>query len=191
MTIRRSILPVMTALFLFFAPFATAQNHGEVSAFFDYFRFANANNLNMFGVGGRVSVNVHPHVVLEAEGAYDFEQTTNITVRALANPVRTNFRVTTFLAGPQFTLGTTHAWRIYGVLKGGFVRFGVTPGAVNFGNFPTVLTNTDLNGAFYPGAGVEAFAGILGLRAEIGDLIYFDNGANNNLRITAGPVIRF
>jgi hypothetical protein len=190
MTMRRSILPLVAAL-LFFTPFATAQNHGEVSAFFDYFRFHNANDLNMYGVGGRLSVNVHPHLVLEAEGAYDFEQTTNITARQLINPVRTNFRATTFLAGPQFTLGTTHAWRIYGVLKGGFIRFGVTPGAVTFANFPTVLTNTDLNGAFYPGGGVEAFAGILGLRAEIGDLIYFDNGGNNNLRITIGPVIRF
>ena len=77
------------------------------------------------------------------------------------------------------------------VLKGGFVRFGVTPGAVTFGNFPTVLTNTGLNGAFYPGVGVEAFAGILGVRAEIGDEIYFANGAHNNLKITAGPAIRF
>jgi hypothetical protein len=49
----------------------------------------------------------------------------------------------------------------------------------------------DLNGAFYAGAGIEAFAGILGVRAEAGDEMYFDNGANHNLKITAGPVIRF
>jgi hypothetical protein len=50
-----------------------------------------------------------------------------------------------------------------------------------------------LNGVFYPGAGVEAFAGILRLRAEIGDEIYFDNtaNANNDLKITVGPVFRF
>jgi hypothetical protein len=175
------------------APFSRAfgQNHGEVSVFADYFRFANANNLNMLGVGGRVSVNVHPHVALEVEGAYDFSRSTNITVSGLTNPVRSEFRATHFLAGPQFTVGKGGPWRIYGVLKGGFVRFGVTPGPVTFGAFPTVLTNTDLNGVFYPGAGVEAFAGILGVRAEIGDEIYFDNGANNNLKITFGPVIRF
>jgi hypothetical protein len=30
-----------------------------------------------------------------------------------------------------------------------------------------------------------------GLRAEIGDDIYFDHGANNNLKITVGSAIRF
>jgi hypothetical protein len=168
-----------------------AQDHGEVGVFVDYFRFANANDLNMLGVGGRVGVNAHPHVALEAELSYDFEKTTNITVKGLTNAIRTNFRATHFLAGPKFQLGTKSAWRAFVVLKGGFVRFGVTPGAVTFANFPTVLTNTDLNGVFYPGVGIEGFAGIFGVRAEVGDEIYFDNGANNNLKITAGPVIRF
>jgi hypothetical protein len=128
---------------------------------------------------------------VEVEGAYDFTRTSNITVNSLANPVRTNFRATHSLVGPKFQLGKSSAWRLYAVLKGGFVRFGVTPGAVTFGNFPTVLTNTDLNGVISPGAGVEAFAGILGIRAEVGDEIYFDNGANKNLKVTIGPVIRF
>jgi hypothetical protein len=98
---RRFILPFFAILlFLFTVPSAFAQNHGEVSAFFDYFRFQNANDLNMFGVGGRVSVNVHPHVALEEEGAYDFERTTNITVKGLTNPVRADFRAAHFLAGP-------------------------------------------------------------------------------------------
>jgi len=188
----RFILPFLSILlFVAVRPSAFAQNHGEVSVFADYFRFHNANNLNMFGVGGRVSFNVHPHVALEVEGAYDFTRTTNITVKGLTNPVRTDFRATHFLAGPQFTLGKGGPWRIYGVLKGGFVRFGVTPGPVTFGSFPTVLTNTDLNGVFYPGGGFEAFAGILGVRAEAGDEMYFDNGANHNLKVTFGPVIRF
>jgi len=172
-------------------PAAFAQNNGEVGVFVDYFRFHNANDLNMLGVGGRVSVNVHAHVVLEVEGAYDFDRTAHITVGRLTNPVRADFRATHFLVGPQFTVGKGGPWRVYGTLKGGFVRFGVTPGAVTFGNFPTVLANTDLNGVFYPARGVEAFAGIFGVRAEIGDEMYFDNGANHNLRITAGPVLRF
>jgi hypothetical protein len=54
-----------------------------------------------------------------------------------------------------------------------------------------VLTNTDLNGVFYPGGGIEAFAGILGIRAEAGDEMYFENGANHNLKVTVGPVLRF
>jgi len=191
MLIIRRCVVLLRIMFLLFSSGAFAQNHGEVGAFFDYFRFTNANDLNMFGVGGRVGLNVHPNVALEVEGAYDFTRTANITVNSLTNPIRTNFRATHFLVGPKFQLGKSSAWRLYAVLKGGFVRFGVTPGAVTFGNFPTVLTNTDLNGVIYPGAGVEAFAGILGVRAEIGDEIYFDNGANNNLKVTIGPVIRF
>jgi hypothetical protein len=179
------------AIFLLYSSLALAQNHGEVGVFVDYFRFASANDLNMLGVGGRIAVNVHPHLALEAEGAYDFSKTTHINVAGLVNSVRTDFRATHFLVGPKFQLGKSSAWRLFAVLKGGFVRFGVTPGAVTFGNFPTVLTNTGLNGAFYPGVGVEAFAGILGVRAEIGDEIYFANGAHNNLKITAGPAIRF
>jgi hypothetical protein len=189
---RFTIYPLVLLLLLA-APLKPAfgQNHGEVGVFADYFRLANANDLNMLGVGGRFSINVHPHVALEAEGAYDFERTQSVTVSGLANPVRASFRATHFLVGPQFTAGKSGPWRIYGVLKGGFVRFGVTPGPVTFGAFPTSLKDTDLNGVFYPGGGLEAFAGILGLRAEIGDEIYFDNGANHNLKITFGPVIRF
>jgi hypothetical protein len=188
--IRRCAL-CLSAILLFCSASVFAQNHGEVGAFFDYFRFTNANNLNLYGVGGRVGFNVHPNVAVEAEGSYDFARSTNITINSLNNTVRTNFRATHFLAGPKFQLGKSSAWRLYAVLKGGFVRFGVTPGPVTFGTFPTVLTNTDLNGVFYPGGGVEAFAGILGIRAEAGDEVYFDNGAQNNLKVTIGPVIRF
>ena len=173
------------------SPVAFAQNHGEVGVFADYFRFTNANDLNMLGVGGRVGFNMHPHVALEAEGSYNFENATSFTVKGFVNPVRANFRATHFLVGPKFQLGKSSAWRLFAVVKGGFVRFGVTPGAVNFGTFPTVLDNTDLNGVFYPGAGFEAFAGIIGIRGEVGDEMYFDNGANHNLKVTFGPVIRF
>jgi len=48
-----------------------------------------------------------------------------------------------------------------------------------------------LNAAIYPGAGVEASLGPVGLRLELGDEIYFNSGGHNNLRITFGPIIRF
>ncbi len=51
--------------------------------------------------------------------------------------------------------------------------------------------NSGTNGLFYPAVGVEFFAGPIGLRGEIGDIMYFNNGANNNLRITFGPQLRF
>src|SRR5215468_7325234 len=107
-----------------FSSFAVAQDHGEAGVFADYFRFHNANDLNMLGVGGRVGINVHQNVLLEVEGAYDFSKTTHITVGGLTSPIRTDFRATHFLVGPKFQVGGSSAWRLYGTLKGGFVRFG-------------------------------------------------------------------
>jgi len=53
------------------------------------------------------------------------------------------------------------------------------------------VNNGDTQFALYPGAGVEGFWGPFGMRLEVGDEIYFDNGARNNLKVTVGPVIRF
>jgi hypothetical protein len=41
------------------------------------------------------------------------------------------------------------------------------------------------------GAGMEASLGSVGLRFELGDEIYFNNGEHNNLRVTFGPILRF
>jgi len=41
--------------------------------------------LNMFGVGGRIGFNVHRHVVLEGEMAYDFEQSRPRPITAAAS----------------------------------------------------------------------------------------------------------
>ena len=46
-------------------------------------------------------------------------------------------------------------------------------------------------GALYPGAGIEGHVGRVGLRLDVGDMIYFDNGARNNLKVSVGPYIRF
>jgi hypothetical protein len=68
---------------------------------------------------------------------------------------------------------------------------------VNNQNAPTGFVNTVglTNGAtyfaVYPGGGLEGFVGPIGLRAEIGDDIYFKGGARNNLRVTFGPQFRF
>jgi hypothetical protein len=53
------------------------------------------------------------------------------------------------------------------------------------------LRTTSLNVAMYPGAGVEVSLGPVGLRLELGDDIYFNSGAHNNLRVTFGPILRF
>jgi hypothetical protein len=46
----------------------------------------------------------------------------------------------------------------------------------------STLTNGATYFAVYPG-GIEVFAGPFGLRAEVGEDIYFNSGAHNNLRV--------
>jgi hypothetical protein len=48
-----------------------------------------------------------------------------------------------------------------------------------------------VNAALYPGGGAEASLGPVGLRFELGDEIYFNNGAHNSLRITFGQTLKF
>jgi hypothetical protein len=53
------------------------------------------------------------------------------------------------------------------------------------------IANGGARFALYPGGGIEAFAGPIGIRLEVGDDIYFLGGARNNLKANIGPVIRF
>ncbi len=79
-------------------------------------------------------------------------------------------------------------------MKGGFVDFRLSPSLLPIGNVVSTILGirtSSLNAAIYPGAGVEASLGPVGLRLELGDEIYFNHGAHNNLRITFGPILRF
>jgi hypothetical protein len=174
------------------APALRAQDHGELGVFGEMFRAQSGTNL--YGVGGRVGLNVHPNLALEAEGSYDFSQSNTQNISGINNNTtlfRSDLKATHFMFGPKFQLGTNSPVRAFLLAKGGFVRFGVTPGPTTFGNFPTQLRGTDMNGVFYPGGGIEFFLGPIGIRAEAGDEMYFDRGVNNNLRIAVGPTIRF
>jgi len=192
MKIRFAIMLLVVAA-LTCAPALRAQDHGEAGVFGEMFR-ASSSSLNLYGVGGRVGLNVHPNLALEAEGSYDFAQSNTQSLTDISGKTtvyRSDLRATHFMFGPKFQLGTNSPIRAFLFAKGGFLRFGVTPGPVTFGTFPTQLRNTDLNGVFYPGGGIEFFLGPIGIRAEAGDEMYFDRGANNNLRIAVGPTIRF
>jgi hypothetical protein len=169
-------------------------NHGSIGVFADYFRLNSAGTNNM-GIGGRVGFAVHPNVHLEGEIAYDFRESHTATIAGgLSTPASTyqaNFRVLHGLFGPKFQ--TTGPVRIFAVLKGGFVNF-----SVSTTNAPTGFTNSfggvvdgDTHAVFYPGGGVEFGAKWFAIRGEIGDEMYFKNGAKNNFRLTAGPVFRF
>lgn len=194
---RRKLL-VLTIAMAWVVPFTFAQgNHLEVGAFGDYLRLENAS-ANFYGLGGRAAFNLKKRVQLEAEITYDFSQqfvfqsVVNGLVNTNINVERSDLRVLHGLFGPKFEIGGPI--KLYATLKGGAVNFGssnkpVTIGTVNqqIQNF----LNSGTNGVFYPGVGIELFAGPIGIRAEVGDLMYFNNGANNNLRITFGPQLRF
>jgi hypothetical protein len=194
---KRIWLAVLAVLLM--APFTFAQfNHVEVGAFGDYVRLGNANNTNFWGLGGRAAFNVHKHVQLEAEMAYDFSQSFvfvsafNSVVSTNLNVQRANLRLLYGFAGPKFQIGGPI--KLYATLKGGAINFGSSNAPVTFGTVNSQVQNflnSGTNGVFYPAVGIEFFAGPIGLRGEIGDLMYFNNGSNNNLRITFGPQLRF
>jgi len=166
-------------------------NHAEVGAFVNYTRLQNAGNTNFFGAGGRVGVNVHPNLQLEAEGAYDFQRTVTVDVSTgggTFTSVRSDLRMTHFMFGPKLQFGTSGPVRVFVTAKGGLINFSNN---ANFGGQVSNIPNGNTDAVFYPGGGIEFFAGWFGMRFEAGDEMYFDHGTNHNLRVTAGPTIRF
>ena len=95
------------------------------------------------------------------------------------------------LFGPRFQTGSG-PFRVFLTGKVGFENFNVTGQSVNAGFVTAVgLGSGATYFAIYPGGGIEAFAGPIGVRAEIGDNIFFNDGAHNNMRISFGPQFRF
>lgn len=186
----------LLALFTFLlAPFATAQNRGEVGVFAEYFRH-DVTDAHHAGLGGRLSFNVHPNVALEGELSYDFARAFNETFDdgVTTTVQKTDVRILHGLFGPKFqTSGETA--RVFVVAKAGFVNIGLSDAPVTGGTVIGTLQNLrdrNTNFAVYPGAGVELFAGPIGLRLDVGDEIYWNNGdARHNLRVTFGPHIQF
>jgi hypothetical protein len=177
---------------------AAQEDHGEVGVFADYLRLAPGNSAtNFVGVGGRVGINVHPNIALEAEMNYDFKR--NFT-NTFSNGVTTSFVTTgvrplTGLFGPKFQAGASGPFRVFVTGKMGFINFSETNSGVvsgtTFSNSVTGVGGPGTHLAFYPGGGIEGFIGPIGLRLEVGDEIYLNNGTYNNLRVTFGPHIRF
>jgi len=196
---RRIAVLLTLALALTAAPALVAQNHGSVGIFVDYTRL-NPTDTNMTGVGGRLGFNVHTNVVLEGEFGYQFSQTFLEECTGCPIPVpaaeRSDLRVLHGLFGPKFQTGDNDSKaRFFFTVKGGFTKFGISDRPVTFGNFVTSIENLRLretNGTFYPGVGAEFFLGPVGLRFDVGDeMIFFSDKRRDNLRITAGPHIRF
>ena len=129
---------------------------------------------------------------MKLSAAYDFQQNVNSSFfsnNGVTGVVITNATLHMIhgLFGPKLQIGTG-AFRVYGTVKGGLINFSTSS------SFPTqvsLIRDGDTDAVFYPGGGVEIYAGPVGIRAEVGDEIWFSNGANHNLRITVGPQIRF
>jgi hypothetical protein len=172
-------------------------NHGEIEAFADYFRFTQSSTpINFTGVGARVGFNANPNLALEANMSYDFSQnyTSSSSSGATTSFARTTLRPLTGLFGPKFQFGTSGPVRAFLTGKVGFVNFSTTSRPINGTSFTGSINNVTGPGTFfsvYPGAGVEFFGGPIGFRIDVGDLMYLNNGVNNNLKISGGPAIRF
>jgi len=169
----------------------------EVGVFLDYLSISQTSTDN-YGVGGRFGYRIHSNAMLEGELAYDYGLNFNEAFRNIVNGNitaigRTSIGVTHGLFGPK--LQSSHGgFRPFITFKGGFVDFRLSPSLVPYSNVVSALTGirtSNLNAAVYPGGGIEAVLGPVGLRFELGDEIYFNNGGHNNLRITFGPTLRF
>lgn len=174
-----------------------AQKRVEAGVFVDYLDVSQTGT-NNFGLGGRFGYRIHHDVMLEGELAYDYginfrEAYLNIVNGNLAAIERTSVGVTHGLVGPKLQPGGG-GFRPFVTIKGGFMDFRLSPGLLPLSNAVSTLLGlrtSNLNAAIYPAAGLEAAIGPVGLRFEVGDEVYFNNGAHNNLRLTFGPIVRF
>jgi hypothetical protein len=151
----------------------------------------------MAGLGGRAAIKVFPHVMLEGEMSYDFQQA---FTEGFTNPSggtvtfqNSNVKILHGLVGPKIVAGHG-AIRPFVTLKGGFVNFRLDPRPASFAGFTSSIDNlraNNVSGEIYPGAGLEGHLGPVGLRLEAGDEIYFASGTHHNLRVAFGPFIRF
>lgn len=179
------------------ASLAQAQSRVEAGAFLDYLGVSETQTPNL-GLGARFGYRAHRHVMLEGELAYDYgvnfdELYVNVKNGSVAAIERSSIGVTDGLFGPMMEPAHGHL-RPFATVKGGFIDFRLSPSLLPYGTVVSSvlgLRTSNVNAALYPGGGAEASLGPLGLRLEFGDLVYFNSGAHNNLRITFGPILRF
>ena len=180
-------------------PLASAQEteHIQLGAYFDYLRLGQTDT-NFAGIGARLGVVAYHAIKLEGEMSYDFnraftESFTDSTTGSVT-VARTNFRTLHGEFGPKVNLGERWHVHPFVTLKGGFINFRLSNAPATLGTFFSTVDSlraNNVNGVLYPGGGLEGHLGPLGLRADIGDEMYFNHGTHNNLRVSFGPYIRF
>lgn len=203
----RTLTLLLSFLLVASVPLALAQGrpneHGaahdriEAGVFLDYLGISQTST-NNFGLGARFGYRVYPSVMLEGEFAYDYglnfdEAYRNVVNGNIAAIEHTSIGITQGLIGPRLQRSAGHL-HPFATLKVGFADFRLSPSLLPYSNVASSilgLRTSNLNTALYPGAGVSATVGPLGLRFEAGDEVYFNRGSHHNLRITFGPILRF
>ncbi len=183
---------------------AAAQSHddserGTAGVYFDYTRLQSVP-LNLFGVGGRVGINVHKHFALEGDLAYDFHGDSTSRscfgsgcVFGIFNVTATEAHVFHGLFGPKVQTAGTHR-RLFAEVKGGFIHIAADSTLTQQGNpvfIPVRASSSQTHGALFPGGGVEFLKQRWGLRVEAGDEIFWSSGPHHNLKLMTGPEFRF
>jgi hypothetical protein len=174
-----------------------AQKRVEAGIFIDYLSISQTGTNNV-GLGGRFGYRVHRNVMLEGELAYDYGINFDEAFRSVVNGdivaiERTSVGITHGLVGPRIERSGGH-FHPFATFKAGFMDFRLSPSLLPISSVVSNLLGlrtSSLNAAIYPGGGLGATLGPVGLRFEVGDEIYFNRGAHNNLRVTFGPYLRF
>jgi len=191
------VVAILVLTFCVNSSVAGAQRRVEAGLLLDYLSVSQTKT-NNFGVGGRLGFRVHRSVMAEGELAYDYGVNFDEVYNDVANGnlkaiERTSIGVTEGLFGPKLQRADGH-FRPFVTLKGGFVDFRLSPSLIPYSGVTSAvlgIRDSNVNGVLYPGGGVAATLGPVGLRLEFGDLIYFNQGPHNNLRVTFGPIVRF
>lgn len=185
---------------LLITPCAFAQydpvDHVELGVFGEYYRFSAANDANLLGIGVRAGASVAPMLQVEADVSYDFQKafSEGFTSTSGGSVSFSNSNVKRYDGLFGFKLQTPGAVKFFVLAQGGATSFVFSPASASFSGFTSTLGNlrsSSVIAEFYPGGGIEAFIGPIGLRVDVGDEIYFANKTRNNLRVTFGPSIRF
>jgi hypothetical protein len=199
-----------------FVPVASAQDdaakHIEMSILGDFVRIGQlkgfsyskesaTSGINFWGIGGRVSFQAYKRIKLEGEAFYDFEQPynenfTNTTGGTSIDNFIISGRLVHGEFGPRVNIGHPHMIQPFVELKGGFMDFRLDPQPA-FYPFPTFVSSinglrtSNINPVLFPGGGLQVRMGPISVRADVGDEMYFNHGAHNNIRLAFGPVFRF
>jgi hypothetical protein len=182
------------------APGAFAQDseHVQFGVFADYFHLSETGT-DFAGLGARFSFVAYQELKLEAEMSYDFNRvfTEGFTDDSTTPPTitlqRSDIRLLHGMFGPRLNIGRHHV-QPFLTAKGGFINSSFSTGPANASGFTSSVNNLRANNViatFYPGGGIEAHLGPVGLRLDVGDEMYFSGGTHHNLRAAFGPFIRF